>query len=216
MPEPCAQSSDRRFWLQRLSVPTAARGTFVRAAAAAFAGFAVAGLVTAISPAFLREILGLSNVALAGAVVFSQSVAAVTGQFALRRLDDRSALPVGCAGLVAGAALVLGGLAASSLELLLAGIVIAGVGQGMSFGAGLAAVTAESPPKQRSEVGSSFFVVAYVALSVPIIGVGIAAEAFGLRSAGIGFTALVAALAFAVPISLVKRDRGRRAAAPRQ
>jgi hypothetical protein len=54
--------------------------------------------------------------------------------------------------------------------------------------------------------------VAYIAISVPVIGEGFAAERWGLRTAGIVFTLLVAALA---SISLVATVvAARRAAVP--
>jgi ABC-type phosphate transport system permease subunit len=56
-------------------------------------------------------------------------------------------------------------------------------------------------------VASSFFVVAYVAISVPVVGVGVLGELAGLRSAGLIFSAIVAALALTVLV-LLTRDRG--------
>jgi hypothetical protein len=73
--------------------------------------------------------------------------------------------------------------------------VVAGVGQGISFSRGLAAVAEQTPPDRRAEVSSTYFVVAYVAISLPVVGEGLAAEAWGLRTAGIVFALAVAALA---------------------
>jgi hypothetical protein len=72
---------------------------------------------------------------------------------------------------------------------------VAGAGQGISFGRGLAAVAERTPPDRRAEVSSTYFVVAYVAISLPVIGEGLAAEAWGLRTAGIVFAFAVSALA---------------------
>jgi hypothetical protein len=87
--------------------------------------------------------------------------------------------------------------------------VIAGLGQGLSFRAGLATLNARSPASQRAEVASSFFVVAYVAISVPVIGEGGLAQASGLRPAGFAFTGVVA---FLSAIVLALLARGSRAA----
>ena len=72
---------------------------------------------------------------------------------------------------------------------------ITGAGQGMSFGRGLAAVAERTPPHRRAEVSSTYFVVAYVAISVPVIGEGLAAQHLGLRTSGISFAIAVAVLA---------------------
>ena len=60
--------------------------------------------------------------------------------------------------------------------MLLAGGVVAGFGQGLSFRAGLGAVNAGSPQSGGAEVASSFFVVAYVAISIPVVGEGLLAQ----------------------------------------
>ena len=118
----------------------------------------------------------------------------------------------GCVGLIVGMALLAGGLASASLALLVIGATIAGAGQGLSFRAALAAVNEASPPEQRAEVASSFFVVAYLAISIPVIGEGVLAQASGLKTAGIVFAGVVALLA-AVVVTLLYSRGGNRAGA---
>ncbi len=207
MPEPSEvdpSATGGRFQIARLNVPAPVRATFVRAATAASAAFATMGLFSAVAPAFLGKLLGLPNHALTGAVVFALFAASTVGQLSLERFPEAAALPAGCVIMIAGEALIAGGLAASSLALLLAGAVVAGFGTGLSFRAGLAAVNAETRPENRGEVNSSFFVVAYLALSLPIVGVGIAASAFGLRPTALVFTGCVAVAALVVLVSLVR------------
>jgi len=78
---------------------------------------------------------------------------------------------------------------------LIAAAIVSGIGQGISFSRGLAAVAERTPPVRRAEVSSTYFVVAYVALSLPVIGEGLAARTWGLRTAGVAFAVAVAALA---------------------
>ncbi len=145
MPEPASVSSesgDRGGALVKLGVPAEVRATFVRAATAAFAAFATLGLFTAVSPAFLGKLLGLSNHALTGVVVFVLFASSTVGQFAAMRFAPVRALRIACLGMIAGMAVVGSGLAASSLALLLAGAVIAGMGTGLAFRSGLTALNA--------------------------------------------------------------------------
>jgi MFS family permease len=192
---------------QTLAVPREMRGTFIRAALAGFAGFAVLGLSTAVSPAFLGRELEVHNLAVVGLVVFGVFVGSTAGQLLLEAVPGPAAMPAGCGGLIAGMALLAGGLAARSLALLVAGAILAGVGQGLSFRTGLAAVNAEAPEDQRGEVASSFFVVAYVALAIPVIGEGVLAELTSLRAAGLAFAAVVAAIAMIVLLLLARQRR---------
>lgn len=84
---------------------------------------------------------------------------------------------------------------------------LSGLGQGLSFRAGLAAVNANSPPDRRGEIASTFFVVLYVAISLPVIGVGAAAQGFGLVPAGVAFAIIVAALAAVAFVVLLKQTK---------
>lgn len=192
-----------RWRPQTVSVPPEVRGVFVRAAVAGFAGFAVLGLFTAVSPAFLTQVLGVPNHLVTGLVVFTLLGASTVGQVATSRVGLRPALLIGCAALVVGVLVVGAGLALATLWVLVAGAAVAGVGQGMSFRAGLGAVNAGSPPERRSEVASSFFLVLYVGISLPVIGEGVASAAFGLVTAGVVFAGIVALLGLVAFVSLL-------------
>ncbi|WP_433803826.1 MFS transporter [Actinomycetospora sp. CA-084318] len=192
------------FAPQKLGVPAEVRGVFVGAAIAGFAGFAVLGLFTAVSPAFLTQVLRIENHFVGGLVVFTLLGFSTLGQIASSRLALRPALLTGCVGLVVGVLVVGLSIALASLPVLLVGAAVAGVGQGMSFRAGLGAVNAGSPQERRSEVASSFFLVLYVAISVPVIGEGILSAAIGLVAAGVIFSVVVAVLAAIAFVSLLR------------
>ena len=195
-----------RFQLQRLAVPPEVRGVFVRGATGGFAGFAVSGVFSSVAPVFLGKVLGHTSHALAGLLVFVLFVTSILGQVGVRQLSDRAALVAGCGLLALGAGLLALTLSIDALAALFASASVAGLGQGLVIGAGLAAINQRAPVERRGETASAFFVVLYVGLSLPVIGVGVAAHAFALRSAGIAFSAAVAALVLAVLATLVRRD----------
>jgi MFS family permease len=207
MPEPVAVASHPRLRPQGLSVPSEIRATFVRAALAGFAGFAVLGLFTAVAPAFLGQELGVTSRGVVGLVVFAVFAASTVGQAILDLVPRAVALPAGCLGLIAGMGLLALGLAVSSLALLVIGGMVAGFGQGLAFRAGLTEVNECSPAEHRAEVASAYFVVSYVAISLPVIGVGVLAEAAGLRAAGLTFAAVVAVLSAIVLVLLARESR---------
>ena len=194
------------FEPQRLKVPSEVRGVFVRGATAGFGSFAVAGVFSSVAPVFLGQILGKTSHALAGGIVFILFSASIFGQLAVSRLSDRRALVIGCGLLAGGVGLLALALGIESLAALIAAASVVGLGQGLVIGAGLAAINQRAPVEHRGETASSFFVVMYVGLSVPVIGVGVAANALSLRTAGIAFSAAVAALVLAVLVSLARSE----------
>jgi hypothetical protein len=84
MPEPVVTRSGLRLRPQRWRFPAELRATFAEAAVAAFAGAAVLGLFTAVSPAFLGQTLGVTNRAAVGLVVFVVFAASTLGQASLQ------------------------------------------------------------------------------------------------------------------------------------
>lgn len=193
------------FRIRPLGVPAQLRATFVRAAVAGFAGFAMSGLFSAVGPSFTATELGHRSPALAGFSVFCILASSAAGQLVIGRIPAGARLASGCAGIVAGALCVAGAVEARSLALLIAGALIAGSGQGIAVSAGIAELNAGAPRERRGEVASSFFVACYLALSIPIVGVGLLVQATGLRPAALAFSAAVALLGAGALASLLRR-----------
>ncbi|MCW2677263.1 MAG: major facilitator superfamily 1 [Modestobacter sp.] len=213
MPETVDVPEHPRLRISRPDLPPQVRPVFIRAATAGFAGFAVLGLFTAVAPSFLLELLHQPSHTLSGAVVFTVFAASTLGQVALARWFGHRALAAGCVALIAGMGLLAAGLAATSLALVIASAIIAGLGQGLCMRAGLEAVNTRAPAQRRAGVASTFFIVMYIGISLPVIGVGIAATRLGLQTAGIAFSIAVAAIAVATTL-IPARTRTTGAAIP--
>lgn len=206
VPEPIERKPGPvRLQVQRFGVPEDVRPTFVRAAVAGFAGFAVLGFFTAVSPLFLGQVLHETRHLVTGLTVFTLLGSATVGQIASARVPERISLLGGCVALAVGTVVVAVGLVTAQLPVVLAGAVVAGLGQGASFRAGLQAVTGAAPADRRSEVSSTFFLVLYVAISIPVIGVGAGAQVFGLVPTAVVFAGIVALLAVGAFVSLLRR-----------
>ena len=192
--------------VQRLSVPAEVRAVFVIAALAAFAGFAVTGLFTAVAPSFLSQVVGTTNHAVAGLIACSIFAASAVAQVAARTMNPQRAVAIGCAILVVGMVILAVALHFSSLAGLIAAAVVSGIGQGISFSRGLAAVAERTPPGRRAEVSSTYFVVAYVAISLPVVGEGLAARRWGLQTAGVTFAIAVAILSIICLVAILAQE----------
>jgi len=205
LPETVRDTGPLRVRPLRPTVPESVRAAFWPAALSGFAGFATLGLFTAVEPRFLSEVLGVSDHLAAGAVVFGVFAASTLAQVLTTRAAPARALPLACAALVLGMLLVVLALRSSSAPLLIAGSLVTGAGQGTALRAGIGALTRLSPPGRGGEVTSTLFVVLYVAISVPVVGVGLLAAGIGIVDAALVFALAVAALAVVATLLLWRR-----------
>ncbi|MFI6048942.1 MFS transporter [Streptomyces violascens] len=200
--EPQPLSSART---QRPGLPAQVRPVFVPAAIASFVGFALFGVFTSVAPAFLAQSLNVHNHAETGLIVALAFFASTAGQLAVGRVGLGRSLPLGCAGLLAGLALLAAALRWDLLPLMVLSALVGGCGQGVAFRGALSAVAEASPADRRAAVISTLFVVAYAGISVPVIGVGVLVNPLGLEGAGLVFIGCMAVLASIAAVYLLRR-----------
>ena len=194
LPETVAR---RRFELDFAGVvpPAEVRSVFLPAATAGVAAFGVSGVFGSVGPGMLSQVLGITAPTASGALVATLFVMSVVGQVAARRFAPTVALPAGCVALAVGLALLGAALAFETVVALVASAVVAGLAQGVIVGAGLGLLTARAPADRRSQVASTYFLVLYVGLVVPVVAFGLVETALGLVDAGYLFCAVVGAAA---------------------
>ncbi|KAB1990741.1 MFS transporter [Streptomyces triticiradicis] len=190
---------------QRPGLPAQVRPVFGPPAIAAFVGFALFGVFTSVSPAFLAESLDVTDHAVSGLVVALAFFASTAGQLAVGRVGAVRSLPLGCAALLGGLALLAGALRWDLLVLVVLSAIVGGGGQGLAFRGALTTVAQASPEHQRAAVISTLFVVAYAGISVPVIGVGVLVGPIGLEGAGLVFIACMAVLVSVAGVYLLRR-----------
>src|SRR5262249_18245868 len=151
-----------------------------------FAVFAVLGFFAALIPSVLRDALHVRSVAIAGAIVGEAFVVGAIAVATVRRAGLNTALLLFPPSL----ALVVAAQLARSLELLLAGTALAGVATGLGYVTCLQRVNDIAPEDRRAEVVSAFIIVCYIAISLPVIGIGLVAHATSLAVADTAFAGL--------------------------
>lgn len=174
-----ATSTEARWQPSRPNVPASIRRTFTLAGISTFVAFSVSALFLTLMPSYVSQVAGTGNLALVGGIVTVMFGCAAVVQLPLRRLSTRRAQTLGLALLVAGLAGLIAAAQTGSLAVVLAATVVTGLGQGLAFGGSLAAVNAVAPAHRRGDVLSSYYVIVYLGLAVPIIGVGFIALTTG-------------------------------------
>jgi hypothetical protein len=82
---------------------------------------------------------------------------------------------------------------AGNLAMFVAGGVITGAGAGMVFKGSLVAAASVAPEGARAEVLAGFFLGAYVGLSIPVVGLGVATMYAPARDVMVVFVVLAVA-----------------------
>jgi len=194
-----------RYRPQRVSVPEHT-GRFLLAGGLAFVAFAVLGLFTSLAPSFVSGRLQISSHAVAGLVVFGTFAAAALSQVAVRSLNPRTQILVGTVfftvGLAGVASVVI---SAGNVLLFVLGGVVAGAGAGILFKAALAVAGSLASSANRGEVLAGIFLIGYVGLTLPVVGIGVATLTVSLAAALVGFAAVIIALALATALPLLAR-----------
>jgi MFS family permease len=167
-----------RYRPQRLTVPALARRPFLAAIAAAALAFATLGLFAGLAGRFLAGPLHHPSPALTGAAIFLTFGSGVIVQVTTAKWPPHRLVAAGIPPIVLGlAVLVLSAWTAPpSLPLFLAGGVLTGLGASAIFRASLGVALATSRADERAGTLATFFTTGYAALSLPVLGLGIALQ----------------------------------------
>jgi len=191
-----------------LGIPRAGRSEFIAAGVAGFASFSLLGMYTALAPSFLGDVLHVHSHAVGGAVVFALLGTAAATQLVLARFPSRTVIVYGLTGFLAALALIVAGLSQVSLALFLTGTIVSGVAVGAVFIGSLSTANRLAPAENRGRVVSTYFVFAYVGLTIPVIGVGVGSQYAGDFRAVLVCAIVLAALS-AISIAGIRRASSR-------
>lgn len=178
----------------RPGVPATIRVPFAQVGTCVFAAWSVGALYSSVVPAYAAELLANDNLALLGTIAFLMLATAATTQAVARRVPPRSAQAAGLIVLAVGLAALVIAFPNGSLAWLLVSAGTDGVGLGLAFLGAQTRLNQIAPPTRRAEMAAAFSVCLYLGVALPVLGVGIIADASSL---------FVAVLSFAVTIGAV-------------
>jgi MFS family permease len=168
---------------QPLAVPRRQLKAFLGTVASGFCALAVVGLFSALTPSLLHEVLRMNGMLGNGFVVLTIFGIAAIAQIASSRLDNRASTLAGLLTTIGGLALLVTVLHTGSLPLLATCIVALGCGEGVALRGSVALLNDATEPQRRGAVNSSYFVIAYCGMALPVLGVGLFTHGAGLAAA---------------------------------
>ena len=208
MPETVSRKSGALASLRpHVRVPAQSRAALLRVAPATVATWALGGFSLSLMPTVVATTMGVSAPWVGGVVVATLMLSAALTVGALRQLPARRLLVIGTAGLSLGVLVSLLGIWEHSVGVLFAGSVIAGFGFGASFAGSLSTLLPTAEAHQRAGLLAAFYVLSYLAFSLPALAAGVAVPYAGLDVVAYVYGAVVILLAI---VSMIASLRGER------
>ncbi|MCY0881284.1 MAG: MFS transporter, partial [Firmicutes bacterium] len=156
----------------KLGIPAGIRKSFwLGASPTGFFLFAINGTMLALIPSYVSHILHSHNLAVAGAMITLLLGGGGMAQFTAPANRPSLAIRVGSALAILGLWITLGAGHWDSFYLLLIGLALTAFGGGWIFKGGLQLAGTLAPTRQRSQVLSTFYLIAYIGMIVPVFAV---------------------------------------------
>jgi MFS family permease len=183
VPETVVSVQSLRWRLQVPGLPREVRRAFVASALAVSVSWGAGALYGALSPTIDARLLGIQSHAAAGAELAALFGVGGVSQVLTRQWPTIKATSVGVVALAVGMVLVVWAVSERLLGLFIPATLLVGAGSGMAFMGSMALVNATAPPDKRAQVLAAYNIVGYLALSLPIVGVGLVIGVLGLQGA---------------------------------
>ena len=189
-----------------IAIPPAARKTMWQIFPVNGAQWALGGFYMSLGPALARAVTGssapMTGGAFIAALVFSSAIAVAM----VRSRPARQVLLIGSALLASGLVITMSGIGLHAALPLFSGTVIAGLGFGAAFNGAIRSLAPLAAPHERASMMSGFFVLSYLAFSLPAILAGLGVGYFGLQATAMSYGAILLTLILLALFSMRKGE----------
>ncbi|WP_204128319.1 MFS transporter [Pseudomonas ogarae] len=177
-----------------LHVPPQARQALWRVLPLDLAAWAVGGFYLSLAPSLVRAATGSTSNLIGGALVAVLTLSGASSIYLLRNQGADPMLRLSASLLVIGLALVLAAVHGANLPLFFVGTLVTGGGFGAGFLGALRSIMPLALPHERAGLMSAFYVLSYLAFSLPSLLAGNLTRVFGLIPTTDGYGAVLIVL----------------------
>ena len=185
-----------------LHVPLQARRALWRVLPLDLAAWAVGGFYLSLAPSLVRAATGSTSNLIGGALVAALTLSGALSIYLLRNQGADKMLRLSASLLVIGLAWVLVAVHGASLPLFFVGTLVTGGGFGAGFLGALRSIMPLALPHERAGLMSAFYVLSYLAFSLPSLLAGNLTRVFGLIPTTDGYGAVLIVLSAAALLGL--------------
>lgn len=184
-----------RALVPRVAVPRQARRALLDVTPVSIAGWAMGGFYFSLMPSVVRATSGIDSPLIAGLDVALLTAVATLMALLLRNRSAGALLRLGTLSLAGGVAVTLGGLLLGQVPVIFLGTLGSGVAFGTIFAGVLRHVLPLAPPQERAALLAAYFVLSYLAFSLPALLAGLLVPGLGLALTAYVYGAAVILLA---------------------
>jgi len=188
-----------------LHIPVQARSAMWLVLPVNVAVWAMGGFYLALVPSLIRAATGSTSYLVGGAMVAVLTLSGAMAIFTMRNQSATRVLTLGACLLVVGVSTIMLAVHTGNLELFFFGSWLAGSGFGCGFLGSIRSVVPLALPHERAGLMSAFYILSYLAFSLPVLLVGNLTRTFGLVATADGFSVVLIALALAALLTLFLR-----------
>ncbi|WP_053145967.1 MFS transporter [Pseudomonas sp. P97.38] len=201
-----AQPGAWRSLRPTLHVPVQARRALWLVLPLDLAAWAVGGFYLSLAPSLVRAATGSTSNLVGGALVAVLTLSGALSIYTLRNQQAGKMLRLAASLLVLGLALVLVAVHGASLPLFFVGTLVTGSGFGAGFLGALRSIMPQALPHERAGLMSAFYVLSYLAFSLPSLLAGNLTRVFGLIPTTDGYGVVLIVLSVAALLGLVRQS----------
>ncbi|EOR22323.1 MFS transporter [Niallia sp. FSL W8-1348] len=180
--------------LKKPFVPKEIMKPFLLASFTSFVAWSIISMFMSLIPSNLSSFTTVTSLTISGIVVALGLIAAAFNQILLKQLSLIKLITIGYVFLAVGLMLLVITINTQSLTLLLISAVLIGGGNGPAYAGSLALVNEMAPSKIKGNIVSTFFVITYLGVSLPVIGLGYLSQTFGVAGAVTTYVLIMGAL----------------------
>lgn len=189
----------------RIAIPQQARAVLWQVLPVNTAQWALGGFYLSLGPTLAKIVTGNDAPMVGGVLISALVLSSAVALLAVRQWPPRRALALGAAALALGLAVSLAGILLHSTAAFFIGAAIAGLGFGSAFSGSLRSLVSLAQPQERASLMAGFYVLSYLAFSVPAIAAGLSTGLVGLPATALGLGAVLTLMASAALLMMGRR-----------
>jgi MFS family permease len=172
LPETVAKQARTGFRLARPRVPREIVAPFTLAGLGITTAWANVGMYQALVPALAPALLDSTGYLPAGLAIFALGAASAIAPLLGQRLSPHALIATGMVTLITGVGLMSLALSPSNAPLFIGASLVIGTGVGLGMVGSLRLLGSVAPSAHRASVMAAFYIVAYLAISIPAVAAG--------------------------------------------